>query len=299
MQLPKKHIIGNMKKDIVESRQIMLETFLDDVLTKQQIRESSELFIFLQPSDNYDELAGGKPTRVSKGSRIAAGKKRMTVLRKTSTSAPTTPGTEKLRSSSSISNRLRATSYLENVAFRKSDPLAVASTLEDQHLPLNTKPLFVKKSNNPSLQSTRNYHSTSDLKSFHPLSPRTPGNEFIPVLPPVPKEIHLRSSASPSSNSKDKNNDNNLRNKFQPRTPSNPNSPRSPRPRHPLLPPKPSAEELERESKPLIPPKPKKEEFKEIDSSRSKRTTRSVTVAVTKMRKSHSVKAFPPPPNKP
>ena len=51
--LPKKHIIFNLSKDTVESRIIMLEIFLEDLLMKKNICNNSDFVIFLQPSDNY------------------------------------------------------------------------------------------------------------------------------------------------------------------------------------------------------------------------------------------------------
>lgn len=53
--LPKKHFINNLKNDIVESRRIVLETFLEDALMKPDVCNSSELVIFLMPSDNYTD----------------------------------------------------------------------------------------------------------------------------------------------------------------------------------------------------------------------------------------------------
>ena len=66
MQLPKKHIIGNLARDIIESRRVMLETFLEDVLAKPEVCQSSEFVIFLLPSDNYKEAAAvkGKVTKL-------------------------------------------------------------------------------------------------------------------------------------------------------------------------------------------------------------------------------------------
>jgi len=53
--LPKKHFINNLKNDIVESRRIVLETFLEDALMKPDVCNSSEFVIFLMPSDNYTD----------------------------------------------------------------------------------------------------------------------------------------------------------------------------------------------------------------------------------------------------
>ena len=35
--LPRKHVVGNMKTDVIESRKIMLERFLQEIVTKQQV----------------------------------------------------------------------------------------------------------------------------------------------------------------------------------------------------------------------------------------------------------------------
>merc|ERR1712137_240672 len=64
VDLPKKHMINNLKSDVVQARQVMLETFLEDLLSKSQVRESSEVIIFLTPSDNYNIPAAAK--RVTK-----------------------------------------------------------------------------------------------------------------------------------------------------------------------------------------------------------------------------------------
>lgn len=54
VELPKKHMINNLKSDVVHARQVMLEAFLEDILTKPDVRESSEMVIFLSASDNYN-----------------------------------------------------------------------------------------------------------------------------------------------------------------------------------------------------------------------------------------------------
>src|SRR3990167_7277937 len=54
------------KRDNIESRRVMLETFLEDVLAKPEVCQSSEFVIFLLPSDNYKEAAAvkGKVTKL-------------------------------------------------------------------------------------------------------------------------------------------------------------------------------------------------------------------------------------------
>ena len=56
VQLTKKHLVGNLGSDIVSSRRLMLENFLEDLLMKPDVRCSSDLIIFLQPSDNYSKV---------------------------------------------------------------------------------------------------------------------------------------------------------------------------------------------------------------------------------------------------
>lgn len=56
VSLPKKHLVGNLGSDIVSSRRLMLENFLEDLLMKPDVRSSSDLIIFLQPSDNYSKV---------------------------------------------------------------------------------------------------------------------------------------------------------------------------------------------------------------------------------------------------
>ena len=176
MQLPKKHIIGNMKKDIVESRQIMLETFLDDVLTKPTICQSSELFIFLQPSDNYDELAGGKLTKTPRGSRLKKTKDK-------SMSAPNTPSDSRKRSSSVSST----------VNLNHSDSV-LSPSIQSLMGTGNSKPLFVKKDGSGSNLSKLQQNKAGTVRGSDSL----PSNPLFPVLPPIPKGGHSLRSKSDS-----------------------------------------------------------------------------------------------------
>jgi hypothetical protein len=70
VSLPKKHLLGNMGSEIVSSRRVMLENFLEDLLMKPEVRASSELIIFLQPSDNYSQVVDLKRTLASDAQAI-------------------------------------------------------------------------------------------------------------------------------------------------------------------------------------------------------------------------------------
>lgn len=47
-------MVKNLSSDTVESRRVMLETFLEDILSKSNVRLCDEVVVFLAPSDNYN-----------------------------------------------------------------------------------------------------------------------------------------------------------------------------------------------------------------------------------------------------
>lgn len=59
-------MINNLKTDTVEARRVVLETFLEDILSKPKVRNCSEFVIFLSPSDRYELPAGIKKKKVTK-----------------------------------------------------------------------------------------------------------------------------------------------------------------------------------------------------------------------------------------
>lgn len=46
-KLPQKHLFGNLKKDIVQGRQVMLETYLQELLAKPDVCKSDMFVRFL------------------------------------------------------------------------------------------------------------------------------------------------------------------------------------------------------------------------------------------------------------
>jgi hypothetical protein len=46
-KLPQKHLFGNLKKDVVQGRQVMLETYLQEVLCKSDVCKSDIFVRFL------------------------------------------------------------------------------------------------------------------------------------------------------------------------------------------------------------------------------------------------------------
>jgi len=59
-------MINNLKTDTVEARRVVLETFLEDILSKPKVRSCSEFVIFLSPSDRYELPAGIKKKKITK-----------------------------------------------------------------------------------------------------------------------------------------------------------------------------------------------------------------------------------------
>eukprot|EP01103_Thecamoeba_quadrilineata_P012404 TRINITY_DN3192_c0_g1_i2.p1 TRINITY_DN3192_c0_g1~~TRINITY_DN3192_c0_g1_i2.p1 ORF type:complete len:676 (-),score=126.36 TRINITY_DN3192_c0_g1_i2:87-2114(-) len=65
--LPSKHIIRTMNKDVIESRRIMLDGFLQEILLHPQLRESIEVLFFLRtalppPPSSYSSDLESHPT---------------------------------------------------------------------------------------------------------------------------------------------------------------------------------------------------------------------------------------------
>lgn len=310
MKLPQKHFIGNLKKDIVESRKIMLETFLEDILLKPAICKSSELFIFLQPSDNYAEPSNLPTKKTAKGMLL-----------------------QKLGPSSSSPSATRVRSTTES-SLKRSDSKGSVEK-EDINASLeNTRKVFTKKTQNPqhrigsefvpvlppvplghSLRSTLNSRPTAERKAGSDIIPKPSGSgrgkghgqpsalsrrptappSVKPVLPPKPKES-TKDDAKP----------------FIPPKPSELLQDEA----KPFIPPKPSMDILSPRKKdtPSLPPKP--DELRVTEESKPKKTRkktlpttseddgspklrRNVTVQVKKpLSRKYSNLQLPPKPNK-
>merc|ERR1712137_335585 len=280
MQLPKKHIIGNMKKDIVESRQIMLETFLDDILTKPEICASSELFIFLQPSDNYESTGGGIESK-------------------------------------SLAKKKKKDERRGSVIKRRTTMSALSSKKSTDELPSMTKPLFVKKNAQNSLVELHKTSSQPDLQGFIPVLPPLPTSTQLRSSADrsnTPKKGLASSqkvTSSPKSNSSRMNRSPTVsqttepqKSKFAPKTASSSQITRAgstASPKKPNLPPKPTEKDQSATTaaKPPLPPKPALEEMSPVTSptmSPSRSRIRTVTVDKRKLSARNSGRSLPAPP---
>ena len=64
IELPRKHMLYNLSSETIQARQIMLETFLEDILSKPLVRNSDEFVIFLSPSDRIISPSQRKVTKL-------------------------------------------------------------------------------------------------------------------------------------------------------------------------------------------------------------------------------------------
>ena len=188
MQLPKKHIMGNLKKDIVESRQVMLETFLEDILTKPAICQSSELFIFLQPSDNYAEAASIKGQSTSKIEAKQSAKKTSLFSGMKQVRTASSPGLKERPepSQESTTDRKNEKDSLVNTkpVFQRKQPVAGANQMQ-------MIPVLPRVPDNYKLRDTGRLPSTVERAPNSPTLPirnQRPRVVARPAHPPPPAE---------------------------------------------------------------------------------------------------------------
>lgn len=215
MQLPKKHLIGNLAKDIVESRRVMLETFLEDILIKPDICHSSEFVIFLQPSDNYKEAATskGKVTKLQQPEHL----KKREQERKLKKKAEKTTKRRNTLTSSQKGFQLPPDLGIEFVhngstpsIIRPTDspqPQFKKSTAAEENKLLNlklleTRTLFKRKQAGSSNTNAEPPKQTSQLPP-RDRSSSSAGTPF--VLPPIPTHHAPLRSVNKLSNSVDTN----------------------------------------------------------------------------------------------
>jgi len=187
VSLPKKHILGNLGTDIVESRRVVLETFLEDILIKPEVSSCSDFVIFLQPSDNYSEVEQLKEEQ----QRSKEKDRKTMVIRPASIPVPNSPRLDSSRAHMSMPEGTSPSQVRRVPAERIS---SVSSTS-----PLSTSSAS-SASNSPRTPPRKGSHSPLVIPSTDSdEQPQEPPQPTLPAALPQPTLAFAKSSAAAGS----------------------------------------------------------------------------------------------------